>query len=319
MNTAHGTRPARRALFVLGAGAALAACVPSGGAASAASAAGPESPASPTASPPPSGRAREASRRLRALESEHGARLGVFARNLDTGETVVRRADERFPMCSLFKPVAAAAILRDHDRRGEFLARRIRYGTTDLVEHSPITGKHVAQGMTVGELCDAAIRYSDNTAANLLLRELGGPRAVTRFCRSVGDRTTRLDRWETELNSAEPWRVEDTTSPRAIARTYTRLIVGDTLSSADRERLTGWMLANTTSGERFRAGLPADWDLADKTGGGAYGTNNNAGVAWTPDRAPIVLAVLTTKPAPDAAPDNELIAETAELLASALG
>ncbi|WP_030548304.1 class A beta-lactamase [Streptomyces albus] len=314
MNSAHTTRPARRALFVLGAGAALAACVPSGGTASAASSKPPASPA-----PSPSRRAREVSRRLQALESEHGARLGVFARNLDTGETVVRRADERFPMCSLFKPVAAAAILRDHDRNGAFLARRIRYSETDLVTHSPITKDHVAEGMTVGELCDAAIRFSDNTAANLLLRELGGPRAVTRFCRSVGDRTTRLDRWEPELNTAEPWRVEDTTSPRAIARTYTRITIGDALSPADRERLTGWMLANTTSGERFRAGLPAAWDLADKTGGGDYGTNNDAGVAWTPDRTPIVLAVLTTKPAPDAAPDNALIAETAELLASALG
>ncbi|WP_374223388.1 class A beta-lactamase [Streptomyces sp. F63] len=295
----------------------MAACVPSDGAAAAPSPA-PPAPA-PSPSLPPSPRSREVSRRLRALESEHGARLGVFARNLGTGETVVRRADERFPMCSLFKPIAAAAVLRDHDRRGAFLARRIRYSDSDLVVHSPVTEQHVAEGMTVGELCDAALRFSDNTAANLLLRELGGPRAVTRFCRSIGDRTTRLDRWEPELNSAEPWRAEDTTSPRAIARTYTRLAAGDALPPADRDRLTGWMLANTTSDERFRAGLPAGWDLADKTGGGDYGTNNNAGIAWTPDRTPIVLAVLTTKPAPDARPDNALIAETAALLAADLG
>ncbi|MBB5122967.1 hypothetical protein AF335_14350 [Streptomyces eurocidicus] len=77
--------------------------------------------------------------------------------------------------------------------------------------------------MTVGELCDATIRFSDNLAGNLLLRELGGPTAITRFCRSIGDRTTRLDRWEPELNTAEPSRVTDTTSPRAIGRTYGRL------------------------------------------------------------------------------------------------
>lgn len=141
--------------------------------------------------------------------------------------------------------------------------------------------------MTVAELCEVAITYSDNGAANLLLRELGGPTAVTRFARSLGDRVTRLDRWEPELNSAEPWRVTDTTSPRAIGRTYARLVLGDdALNRADRELLTHWLLSNTTSGKRFRAGLPPTWTIADKTGSGSYGTTNNVGLAWTPEGTP---------------------------------
>ncbi len=296
-------RTTRRALLGLAAGTALAAVVPTGGIADTA---------------PQDGD--EISRRLRELEREHSARLGVFARNLATGRTVLHRADERFPLCSVWKPLAAAAVLRDLDRDGEFLAKSIRYTEADLVTYSPITGtaEHLAHGMTVAELCDAALRYSDNTAANLLLRELGGPTAITRFCRSIGDVTTRLDRWETELNSAEPWRIEDTTSPRAIARTFTRLAVGHALDPADRQRLTEWMLHNTTSGEKFRAGLPQDWALADKTGSGEYGTNNDVGIAWPPDRSPVVLAVLTTKRDPDAPTDNPLVAKTAALLATAL-
>ncbi|WUO17744.1 class A beta-lactamase [Streptomyces sp. NBC_00289] len=256
--------------------------------------------------------------RLSTLESRHGARLGVFAHNLATRRTVRYRADERFPVCSLFKTLAAAAVLRDLDRHGEVLARRVHYTAADLVENSPRTEQHLADGMTVAELADAAIRYSDNTAGNLLLRQLGGPTAVTRFARSLGDRVTRLDRWETELNSAEPWRITDTTSPRAIGRTYARLVLGDALNRPDRELLNHWLLNNTTSGNRFRAGLPATWTIADKTGGGWYGANNDVGIAWTEDGTPLVLAVQTTLPDRDAAYDHDLIKETAALLADAL-
>ncbi|WSF35610.1 class A beta-lactamase [Streptomyces sp. NBC_01351] len=263
-------------------------------------------------------------RRLRDLEREHSARLGVFARHMCTGRTVVYRADERFPICSVFKGLAAAAVLRDLDEDGEFLAKRIRY-TQEYVEKSgygPETGKpaNVANGMTVEALCSASVSASDNAAANLLLEELGGPTAITRFSRSLGDRITRLDRYEPELNSAEPGRVTDTTSPRAIGKTYARLLLGDALPSRDRGLLTDWLIANTTNTERFKAGLPADWLLADKTGGGhEYGVANDVGVVWPPDGTPIVMAVLTTKPGSPTGPrDSALVAKTARLLASAL-
>ncbi|WP_324784287.1 class A beta-lactamase [Streptomyces sp. H51] len=264
-------------------------------------------------------RVHAADARLRELERQHGARLGVFGRNVRTGRTVGHRADELFPVCSLFKTLAAAAVLRDLDRHGEVLARRIHYTEADLVDGSDVTREHLAEGMTVAELADAAIRFSDNTAGNLLLRELGGPTAVTRFARSLGDPVTRLDRWETELNSAEPWRRTDTTSPRAIGRTYARLVLGDALNGPDRALLTHWLLNNTTGGNRLRAGLPASWTVADKTGAGSYGADNDAGIAWTPDGTPVVLAVQVTKPDRDAAWDHALIAETATVLAQALG
>ncbi|MEV4741450.1 class A beta-lactamase [Streptomyces sp. NPDC049555] len=300
----------RRNALTLGAGAALATVLAGSGTAHAAT--------------PHRSDNRDAARRLAALERAHGARLGVYAHNVRTGRTVAHSADELFPMCSTFKTLAVAAVLRDLDRDGEFLAKRIRYTAQDVTdaENSDVTGREVniANGMTVAELCDAAITFSDNCAANLLLRELGGPTAVTRFARSVGDRVTRLDRWEPALNTAEPDRVTDTTSPYAIGRTYARLVLGDALAAADRRRLTGWLLANTTSGERFRKGIPAGWTVADKTGGGSYGTNNDVGVVWTPQGAPVVMAVLTTHPRDQKAKgDNALIAETVAVLADALG
>ncbi|MGW6856831.1 class A beta-lactamase [Streptomyces xanthophaeus] len=312
-----GARPSRRRVLISGAGAALAAGLTAaspGGAYAASSAA--------SSTVPPAGGPLAA--RLAGLEREHSARLGVFARNTVTGRTVAYRADERFPMCSVFKTLAAAAVLRDLDRDGEFLARRIRYTAREAEEsgYAPVTGRpeNLAGGMTVEALCAAAVSHSDNLAANLLLRELGGPRAVTRFSRSLGDRTTGLERWEPELNSAEPWRTTDTTSPRAIGTAYGRLLLGGALEPADRERLTGWLLANTTNTDRFRAGLGPDWILADKTGGGnEYGVANDVGVVRAPDGPPLVMAVLTTRPGlPQGPRDSALVAAAAALLADAL-
>ncbi|MFB7674409.1 class A beta-lactamase [Kitasatospora purpeofusca] len=257
-----------------------------------------------------------------ALERSHSARLGVFAQDTVTGQTVAYRVDELFPMCSTFKTIAVAAVLRDLDRDGAFLARRLHYTTKDVTEagYAPITGlpANLESGMTVEELCAAAIRYSDNAAANLLLRELGGPEAITRFCRSIGDRVTRLDRWEPALNSAEPGRLTDTSSPHALGRTYARLALGAALEPADRQRLTGWLLTNTTGTNRLRAGLPPTWHVAEKTGTGSYGTTNDVGVAWRPDGRPIVVAVLSTKHIANAPADEPLIAETARIVATAL-
>ncbi|MFF4387969.1 class A beta-lactamase [Streptomyces sp. NPDC001552] len=293
------TSTSRRALLTVGAGVALAAALPVGTARAAAPVAG-----------------------LRALEREYGARLGVYALDTATGRTVVHRADEPFPMCSVFKTLAAAAVLRDLDHDGTRLAQRIHYTLQDVTDAGggSITERpeNIAGGLTVAELCSAAIAQSDNAAANLLLRELGGPTTITRFCRSLGDRTTRLDRWEPELNTAEPWRETDTTSPRAIGRTYARLSLGDALDAGDREQLNRWLLSNTTSGDRLRAGLPKDWAVGDKTGAGSYGTNNNVGIAWPPGRPPLVLAILSTMPEAAAPRDNTLIARTAKLLANTL-
>ncbi|MFE9928390.1 class A beta-lactamase [Streptomyces sp. NPDC005533] len=301
----------RRAVLTLGAGAALAAALPAG-------------VAHATSHGGDGGDCGEGEvvRQLRALEREYGARLGAYARDTATGRTVLYRADELFPMCSLFKTMAAAAVMRDLDRDGAFLARRIHYTQADVTAAGggSVTERpeNIAGGLTVAELCSAAIAQSNNAAGNLLLRELGGPIAITDFCRSVGDRTTRLDRWEPALNSAEPSRVTDTTSPRAIGRTYGRLVLGDALAPRHRELLTRWLLANTTSGERFRAGLPVDWVIGDKTGSGSYGTSNNVGIAWPPGRPPVVLSVLTTRPEAAAPRADALVAKAAGTLAAAL-
>ncbi|MEU6089534.1 class A beta-lactamase [Streptomyces sp. NPDC047085] len=267
----------------------------------------------PTASAAPGATRTE----LSDLEQRYGARLGVFARNLRTGETVVYRAGERFAMCSTFKAFAAAAVLRDHADCAP-LDRVIHYPPRDILPNSPRTEENLATGMSVHDLCAAAIQYSDNAAGNLLLREIGGPAGLTRFFRSLGDRVSRLDRWETDLNTAVPGDPRDTTTPQALGRSFERLTLGRALHPADREQLVTWLKGNTTSKKRFGAGLPEEWVRGDKTGTGDYATANDIGVAWTTRGTPLVLAVLSTKATKDAPVDDALIADTARVLARTL-
>lgn len=254
-----------------------------------------------------------------ALERTYDTTIGLAAWNVRTGKRLLHRSHDRFAIASVFKAFAAAAVLRDHDRHGETLDRRVYYPKRDVLEYAPITSEHVTDGMLVRELCEAAITLSDNTAGNLLLREIGGPPGMTEFFRSLGDDVTRLDRWEPALNSALPGDPRDTTSPHATASNLVRLLVAHALHHHDRRLLRGWMFANQTSDDRFRAGLPKDWRLADKTGSASYGSSNNVGVAWSPTGDPVVIAAFTRQDKADAVTDDAVLADIAALAAERLG
>ncbi|MBE3012258.1 class A beta-lactamase [Microbispora sp. NEAU-D428] len=257
---------------------------------------------------------------LRALETSFKGRIGAYAIDTATGRTIGYRADERFALASTFKAVAAGAVLaRTTDRE---LTRKVVHWTADEVkDNSPETGKHLKDGMTLAELCRAAIIYSDNTAGNMLLKRIGGPQGLTRYFRTLKDPVSRLDRWETELNEWSPKEKRDTTTPASVARDLRALTVGDALNEKDRSRLIGWLHDNTTGDARIRAGLPTTWIVGDKTGtGGTYGTANDIAVVWpAKDAAPIVMAIYTNRAAAGGAADNTVVAQTATVLARGLG
>jgi beta-lactamase class A len=232
---------------------------------------------------------------LQAIEKKSGGRLGVAVLYPQRKTPYHLHGDQRFPMCSTFKFLAASLILKRVDQGKEKLDRAISYTKADLVTYSPETEKHAGGSMKVSELCKAALTLSDNTAANLLLASFGGPPAITAFARSIGDNMTRLDRTETSLNEATPGDPRDTTTPDAMLQNLQHILLGDVLKPESRKQLTDWMLANTTSSAKFRAVVPAGWKVADKTGSGDHGTNNDIGVLWTPDGKPIVVTSYLTE------------------------
>ena len=253
---------------------------------------------------------------LADLEKTHGGRLGVCVLDVATGRRVEHRRDERFAMCSTHKFLAAAFVLQRIDHGEDSLERRIPYAKDNLVTYSPITEKHVGEGMTLGELCEAALTLSDNTAANLILETLGGPAGFTSRTRALGDDVTRLDRIETALNEAKIDDPRDTTTPAAMAENVRKLVLGEALSAPSREKLANWVISNKTGDKRLRAGIPKRWRVGDKTGTGGAGATNDIAVVWPPDRGPLVV---TAYYAESAAPDDEREQVLAEVGRLAVG
>ncbi|RSS57213.1 class A beta-lactamase [Streptomyces sp. WAC01280] len=312
------TRVSRRSALAVLAGAAaalpLSGCSASPDGASPTTS-GPNPPTSTTSGPTPSTSTAPAdSRAARAfgdLERKFDARLGVYAIDTGTGRTVTHRPDERFAYASTCKALLAGAVLDRNTLRQ--LDRLVRYGRDELVSNSPVTERHLATGLTLRELCDAAVRYSDNAAANLLFRELGGPRGFQDALRALGDDVTRCDRYEVALSDAVPGDLRDTSTPRALAADLRAYVLGTTLPADKRAVLTDWLKRNTTGDHTIRAGTPDGWQVGDKTGTGGYGTRNDIAVIWPPGAAPIALAVLSRRDTEGAERDDALIARATEV------
>jgi beta-lactamase class A len=254
-----------------------------------------------------------------ALEDQHGGQLGVAALDTGTGHRVGHRARERFAMCSTFKLLATAAVLRKVDLGHEELTRLVAYGKADLLSYAPVTRAHVSEGhMSLGALCQAAIEWSDNTAANLLLASLGGPAAVTQLARALGDPVTRLDRNEPSLNDILPGDIRDTTTPAAMLADMKRVLLGNTLSKASRTQLIDWLQHAQTGKDRLRAGLPADWKAGDKTGSGFRGETNDIAVAWPRGRAPILIAAYYKGSTAPAKARSAVLADVGRIVAANL-
>jgi beta-lactamase class A len=252
---------------------------------------------------------------LAAIAKQTGGRLGVSVLDTGTGRRLWLDPLSRYPFCSTFKVPLAAAILAKADRGELDLQRPIRFSEGDLLEYAPEVRKNLSRGkMTIAELCAAAVEWSDNAAANLLLPQLAGPAGLTRFMRSAGDTISRLDRVEPELNEYKPGELRDTTTPMAMTTQLTALLTGNVLQPASRQQLIDWMIGCRTGDARLRAGLPKSWRVGDKTGTSGKGQANDIAIAWPPNRKPILIACYLDAPGIDPEKGNETIAAVGTLV-----
>ncbi|WP_380178787.1 class A beta-lactamase [Kalamiella sp. sgz302252] len=254
--------------------------------------------------------------RLGHLERQANGRIGLALLDSGSGRSLHYRGDERFPLCSTFKVLAVAAIL--HRRQPE-LQKRLYWRSEEELEWMPVTAGHRAEGMTVAALCAAALQHSDNLAANLLLKELGGPAGLTAFLRQQGDNVTRLDRNEPTLNSAIPGDPRDSSTPLQMLHNLQQLSLGSdgkqglVLGAEQRNQLNQWLKGNTTGKKAIAAAVPATWLVGDKTGSGDYGTTNDVAVIWRPDASPLVLTLYFTQQDKAAKNRQEVLAQAAEI------
>ncbi|UYO75169.1 class A beta-lactamase [Halomonas qinghailakensis] len=256
---------------------------------------------------------------LGRIEHALDARIGFAAHHLATGQRWEVNADERFAMSSTFKTLACGALLAQVDEGQLALETEVSFEESELVTYSPVTEQYAGhQPMTLFELCDATMTTSDNTAANLVLQALGGPESITAFARSMDDPVTRLDRFETELNEATPGDERDTTTPNAMLATLEKLVLGEVLSGESRQQLEDWMKGNTVADSLFRAAMPFDWVIADRTGAGGYGSRSITAIIWPPQQVPMVVVFYITETEASFDARNAAIASLGEVIQEVL-
>ena len=257
---------------------------------------------------------------IAAYEAACGGHAGLFAQNLRTGAWLAWRADEPFVMCSTFKASLAGLVLARVDRGLERLDRPIAITPADVPDWwAPVAKANLAKGaLAVGEMCRAIVEQSDNTCANLLLASVGGPAALTAFWRALGDHATRLDDTEPVLNRTPPGGLRNTTTPAAMAAILRHLVLGRVLSMASRQRLSDWMIGCQTGADRLRAGLPAAWVIADKTGNNGADAAGDIALVWPRPDEPIVICVSTRGGTPTPSQLQDLFAGVGLIVAARL-
>jgi beta-lactamase class A len=253
---------------------------------------------------------------LAKLEASTGGRIGLSAVNTKTGEHFEYRSDERFPFCSTFKSIVVAAILEKAGEEPDLLNRRILFNRREVERagYAPVTLDQYKQGMSVSELCAAAIQKSDNGAANLLIKIVGGVGAINEFSRRNGDHDFRLDRMEPNLNSALPNDQRDTTTPAAMETSLQQFLVGEKLPAEQRQQFREWLESSVTGNKRIRAGVRKLWKVGDKTGTCSYGTTNDVGILSSVINGPVVIAIFFTQKERNAKPRDDVIASAATLV-----
>lgn len=259
------------------------------------------------------------SRLLHQLEVTNHVDIGLSAIDTYNNTHINFNASQRFPMDSTSKLMTVSAILKKSERDSHLLQQKIFFTNSDVKksEYAPITAKKIKNGMTVSDLCNAALVYSDNAAANLLMKIVGGPSGVTQFARSIGDKQFLLVRWEPALNSAIPHDTRDTTTPLAMADSVQKLVLGDALDISQRKQLQNWMKRCKTGVNRIRAGVSRLSIIADKTGTGGYGSIGDIGVVWRPHASAIVLAVYVRKNDKNSHTSGKIIAQATKIIMSA--
>ena len=251
-------------------------------------------------------------------ERKLDARIGFLVRDLTADWQIARRADERFALMSTFKVLLCGALLARVDEGRDSLGTKVRIEADDVVAYSPVTGKRVGTEMSVAQLCRATIRLSDNTAANLLLERIDAPAGLTRFLRTIGDETTRLDRWETALNEAAPGDPRDTTTPRAVLGSLQTLLIGKVLQPASALQLRQWMSQDGVTGALIRPHLPEGWAIGDKSGAGGHGSRGVIALIQRPDGEIFLAAIYMAESNADLSLRNTVISEIGDAMIEAI-
>lgn len=251
--------------------------------------------------------------KLENLEKQFDGKIGVYAINTNTNQVIAYHDQDRFPVQSTLKLMGVAALLKESNKDKNLLQEKIHYSKDDLVFWHPITGNYTNSGMTLEALAEASMTYSDNPAMNLIMKKLGGPKSVTDFAHSIGNKSFNVERYEGNLNS-DPHDIRDSSTPQDMALSLQKIVLGNILEPSQKNQLLTWMKNNTTGYKRIRAGVPIGWSVAEKTGSGDYGIANDIGIVWSPACKSVVLAIYTIQKKQNAKAREDVVALTTSFI-----
>lgn len=250
---------------------------------------------------------------LDTLEKSFDGKIGVYAIDTNNNQIIDHRGNERFPIQSTFKFIGAAALLKASADHKVSLNKKIHYTTNDLSTWQPITRLHLNDGLTYAALAEATVSYSDTPAMNIITKHMGGPQFVSDFAHSIGNASFNITHYEGELNS-DPNNTDDTSTPKDMAMSVKKIILGNVLPEKLKTKLTQWMQNNTVGYRRIRAGTPNGWLVADKTGSGDYGVANDVGILSMPGCKPIILSIYTIQNKADAQRREDILASATQIV-----
>ncbi len=244
---------------------------------------------------------------IKGIESSLSARIGVAILDTQNGESWDYNGDQRFPLTSTFKTIGCAKLLYDAEHGKVNLNSTVEVKKADLVTYSPVLEKQVGKPITLSDACFATMTTSDNTAANIVINAVGDPKSITDFLRQIGDKETRLDRVEPELNEGKLGDLRDTTTPNAITSTLNQLLFGSTLSEASQKKLESWMVNNQVTGNLLRSVLPVKWSIADRSGAGGFGARSITAIVWSEEKKTIIVSIYLAQTEASMAERNDAI------------
>jgi len=247
--------------------------------------------------------------KIKQVEQKLGARVGVSVFDIGANESWNYNGDDKFPLMSTFKALACAKLLADVEKGIQSFDTSMVIKESSLIAWSPVAEKRIGEKMNLKQACSAAMLMSDNTATNIVLTGIKGPKALTQFMRSMGDNVTRLDRIEPDLNEALDGDERDTTTPNAMVKSLHKLLFGDVLSHDSKQQLKQWMIDNKVTGSLLRSVLPKNWSIADRSGSGGFGSRGITAVVWSEQHAPIIISIYLTQTSASFAQRNKAIAD----------
>ncbi|ARQ05750.1 class A beta-lactamase [Macrococcoides canis] len=251
---------------------------------------------------------------IKVIENKYNIQAGVYVNDLTDKQKLSYNEERLFPYASTFKVINSALLIEKLGMNN--LDKEVKVSERDIVLYSPIIEKYKNKNVSLKMLIEAALLYSDNTANNLIIEELGGLKEVEKRLSALGINGANVNRKEVALNFYDPKKNEDTISAKNMSKVLTKMLTGDVLEYKEQIFLIDLMKKNKTGTTLIKKGMDKKFIVGDKSGQGAnYGVRNDIAVVYKKQsNKPIIVVVFTKAKNEKQKPSDTPIVEISKVI-----